>query len=170
MRVSILAGASALALAASACGTPVKTQPEASSSAEAPIANVTTRTPSIDPSDRTALFGDLHVHTGQSFDAFISSVHATPDDAYRYAKGEKLLTDGGYEIQLDSPLDFLAVTDHGEYLGIMPVMATPGTNLSRTNFAKSVFGPDATNPAQSFHNVGITIVTGEEVEEIYDRE
>ena len=68
---------------------------------------------SIDSADRTALFGDLPVHTGQSFDAFISSVRATPDDAYRYAKGEKIITDGGYEIQLDSPLDFLAVTDHG---------------------------------------------------------
>jgi hypothetical protein len=170
MRVSILAGASALALAATACGAPDKTQSQASEPEPAPAAIATASSTSIDPADRTALFGDLHVHTGQSFDAFISSVRATPDDAYRYAKGEKIITDGGYEIQLDSPLDFLAVTDHGEYLGIMPVMATPGTNLSRTNFAKSVFGPDATNPAQSFHNVGITIVTGEAVDEIYDRD
>jgi len=122
------------------------------------------------PSDRVALFGDLHVHTGQSFDAFISSVRATPEDAYRFAKGEKLHIDAGYDIQLNSPLDFLAVTDHGEYMGIMPSMATPGSALSQTAFAKSVFGPDAVNPAQSIQNVGFTIVSGEEIEEIYDRD
>jgi len=124
-----------------------------------------------DPSSRVALFGDLHVHTGQSFDAFISSVRATPEDAYRFARGEKLRIDAGYDIQLESgPLDFLAVTDHGEYMGIMPVMATPGSALSQTAFAKSVFGPDAENPAQSFQNVGLTIVSGEEIEDIYDRD
>ncbi len=170
MRVSILAGAPALALLGAACSAHDKTPSAPTAPETVRITDDTNISTSIGPSDRVALFGDLHVHTGQSFDAFISSVRATPDDAYRYAKGEKLVTDGGYEIQLDNPLDFLAVTDHGEYLGIMPVMATPGTNLSRTNFAKSVFGPDATNPAQSFQNVGITIVTGEEVEEIYDRE
>jgi hypothetical protein len=122
------------------------------------------------PSDRVALFGDLHVHTGQSFDAFISNVRATPEDAYRFAKGEKLRIDAGYEIQLTSPLDFLAVTDHGEYMGIMPSMATPGSALSQTAFAKTVFGPEAENPAQSFQNVGFTIVSGEEIEEIYDRD
>jgi len=122
------------------------------------------------PSDRVALFGDLHVHTSQSFDAFISNVRATPEDAYRFAKGEKLHIDAGYDIQLNSPLDFLAVTDHGEYMGIMPSMATPGSALSKTAFAKTVFGPEAENPAQSFQNVGATIVTGEEVEEIYNRD
>ena len=122
------------------------------------------------PESRVALFGDLHVHTGQSFDAFISNVRATPEDAYRFARGETLRIDAGYDIQLNSPLDFLAVTDHGEYMGIMPAMATPGSALSQTGFAKSVFGPDAENPAQSFQNVGITIVTGEEIEEIYDRD
>jgi hypothetical protein len=122
------------------------------------------------PAGRIALFGDLHVHTGQSFDAFISSVRATPDDAYRFAKGEKITTDGGYDVQLNGPLDFLAVTDHGEYMGIMPAMATPGTALSQTAFAKTVFGPDAENPAQSFQNVGLTIVSGDEIEEIYDRD
>ncbi|HAO37302.1 MAG TPA: hypothetical protein DCQ40_14160, partial [Hyphomonas sp.] len=97
MRVSILAGASALALAATACGAPDKTQSQASEPEPAPAAIATASSTSIDPADRTALFGDLHVHTGQSFDAFISSVRATPDDAYRYAKGEKIITDGGYE-------------------------------------------------------------------------
>ena len=43
---------------------------------------------------RIALFGDLHVHTGLSFDAYISSIRLGPNDAYRYAKGEPLALPG----------------------------------------------------------------------------
>ncbi|MEZ5953866.1 MAG: DUF3604 domain-containing protein [Hyphomonas sp.] len=167
MKHLALASASLFVLAA--CGTDTSTDAAKETLAAAEPA-VTMDAPA-DPSARVALFGDLHVHTGQSFDAFIANVRATPDDAYRFAKGEKLHIEAGYDIQLESgPLDFLAVTDHGEYMGILPVMATPGSALSQTDFAKSVFGPDAVNPGQSFQNVGITIVTGEEVEEIYDRD
>ena len=150
----------ALMLAA-ACTAPQDTAsaPDAAASTPETLAETTpAKAAPPAPAGRVALFGDLHVHTGQSFDAFISSVRATPDDAYRFAKGEKITTDGGYDVQLNGPLDFLAVTDHGEYMGIMPAMATPGTALSQTAFAKTVFGPDAENPAQSFQNVGLTIV------------
>src|SRR6185295_4521369 len=40
--------------------------------------------------DRNAYFGDLHVHTGLSFDAYIFNVRAMPDDAYRFAKGDTI--------------------------------------------------------------------------------
>ncbi|MCA8901227.1 MAG: DUF3604 domain-containing protein [Hyphomonas sp.] len=167
MRQSALLGVSALVLAA--CAAPQETAAPTDSPDVAPAEAVTPV--QADPAGRVALFGDLHVHTGQSFDAFISNVRATPDDAYRFAKGEALRIEAGYDIQLNSgPLDFLAVTDHGEYMGIMQVMATPGSALSQTAFAKSVFGPEAENPGQSFQNVGLTIVSGEEIEEIYDRE
>ena len=166
---TLFAGASALALLV-ACSTPEEAVTEKTETLSETVEQAEAPEPK-GPENRVALFGDLHVHTGQSFDAFISNVRATPDDAYRFAKGEKLRIEAGYDIQLTSgPLDFLAVTDHGEYLGIMPAMATPGSALSQTNFAKSAFGPDAVNPGQSFQNVGITIVTGDEIEEIYDRD
>ena len=43
---------------------------------------------------RMALFGDLHIHTGLSFDAYISSIRLGPEDAYRYAKGEPIRLPG----------------------------------------------------------------------------
>jgi hypothetical protein len=158
-------------LLASACKAPQETisAPEATSQKPEAIEDAVTAGP-LAPADRVALFGDLHVHTGQSFDAFISNVRATPEDAYRFAKGKKITTDAGYDIQLDSPLDFLAVTDHGEYLGIMQAVVTPGTALSQTDFAKTVFGPSAKNPGTSFQEVGQTIISGEEIKEIYDQD
>ena len=71
-------------------------------------------------------FGDLHVHTGLSFDAYISSIRLDPDAAYRYAKGEPIRLPGadgqpGDQVRIDRPLDFAAVTDHGEFLGQVAV-------------------------------------------------
>ncbi|MCR9097710.1 MAG: DUF3604 domain-containing protein [bacterium] len=68
--------------------------------------------------DRQAFFGDLHIHTALSADAFVFGVRAMPDDAYRFAKGASLAHGNGSEIRLSKPLDFAAVTDHSEFLGI----------------------------------------------------
>ena len=63
--------------------------------------------------DKNVYFGDLHVHTKHSFDAYIFGTTATPDDAYKYAKGNSIKHPLGYDMQLREPLDFYAVTDHG---------------------------------------------------------
>lgn len=68
--------------------------------------------------ERQAFFGDLHIHTALSADAFVFGVRAMPDDAYRFAKGASLAHGNGSEIRLSRPLDFAAVTDHSEFLGI----------------------------------------------------
>lgn len=67
------------------------------------------------------LFGDTHLHTSYSFDAFLNQNHsADPDTAYRFAKGLPVIHPGTRaRVQIDTPLDFLVVSDHAELLGVM---------------------------------------------------
>lgn len=69
--------------------------------------------------ERQAFFGDLHIHSALSPDAYVFGVRAMPADAYRYAKGASIEHGAGYAIRISRPLDFAAVTDHSEYLGIV---------------------------------------------------
>jgi hypothetical protein len=88
--------------------------------------------------DRNAYFGDLHVHTMYSFDAFIFGTTSSPDDAYDFAKGGVIRHPGGFDMQLKEPLDFYGVSDHAFYLGSLRSMATPGTELSKMALAKGM--------------------------------
>ena len=85
--------------------------------------------------DRNPYYGDLHVHTKHSFDAYIFGVTATPNDAYRYAKGEGIMHPMGYEMKLKEPLDFYSVTDHGFFMGMMNAWADTSTDISQNDFA-----------------------------------
>ncbi len=81
---------------------------------------------------RRALFGDLHVHTSLSFDAYAFDVRVTPEQAYRFARGEEIslppndaMGNGTRKLRLLRPLDFAAVTDHSEFLGEVQACITP---------------------------------------------
>ena len=83
------------------------------------------------PAERQAYYGETHVHTKLSFDAFIFGNRNGPDEAYRFAKGEKIFHPAGFEMKLRVPLDFQAVTDHAMYLGMVPAMFDPSTDVSK---------------------------------------
>ena len=90
--------------------------------------------------NREAYFGDLHVHTRYSFDAFIFGTTASPDDAYEYAKGSAIKHPLGFDMQLDDPLDFYAVTDHAAWLGMIRAYADPDSKPGQLDFASDLHG------------------------------
>ena len=77
-------------------------------------------------SQTRAFFGDTHIHTRYSFDAFMFNVRTGPDDAYRYAKGEVIDHPMGDQLRIKgAPLDFLMVSDHARYLGVFAAQIEP---------------------------------------------
>ena len=86
--------------------------------------------------DRSAFFGDLHVHTTYSFDAYAMGTLATPYDAYRFAKGQAIPHAAGFDLQLKEPLDFYAVTDHAMFLGVAREAADTTTDFSKNEITE----------------------------------
>jgi len=74
---------------------------------------------------KEAYFGETHVHTSYSLDAFIGGARITPDGAYRFAKGEEVTVHGDRH-KIGRPLDFVAVSDHAEFIGEMYSAQVPG--------------------------------------------
>jgi hypothetical protein len=82
---------------------------------------------------RRPFWGDTHVHTALSFDAWGQGTRNTPRDAYRFARGEPVGIQPYGEagrplrtVQLRRPLDFAMVSDHAELLGEARICSTPG--------------------------------------------
>jgi hypothetical protein len=68
---------------------------------------------------KRVFFGDLHLHSNISADAHsMGNLLLTSADAYRFARGEKVVASNGLPAQLKRPLDFLSVTDHAEFMGL----------------------------------------------------
>jgi hypothetical protein len=94
------------------------------------------------------LFGDTHVHTSYSADAGMIGNTLGPDEAYRFAKGETILSSTGVRARLARPLDFLVVADHAENLGLAPLLAAKDPGLLATEFGRKLQEAiDAGDPA-----------------------
>ncbi len=87
---------------------------------------------------RNAYFGQLHLHTGMSFDAFLIGTRLYPEDAYRYARGEAIEHDGRSWKLNGPPLDFLGVSDHAEYLGQMRILDDSNGPLAQSEYKKTL--------------------------------
>lgn len=90
------------------------------------------------PADRQALFGETHLHTNRSFDAFIFGNRNGPDEAYEFAKGKAIQHPAGFEMKIRVPLDFQAVTDHAMYLGMVPAMFDETSSVGGHRVANSL--------------------------------
>ena len=146
-------------LAVTGCSSDVPAEPEANPDVAAEIADQTAgrrfggvelvvprdviNTDPARSARRQAYFGDLHVHTDYSFDAFAFGTIATPYDAYNYAQGKSIQHPAGFDVQLSEPLDFYAVTDHAMFLGAVKEAADTSSEFSKHDYLKGLHNINA---------------------------
>lgn len=140
-----------------------KARPETQTSTAEPSVNqsqdaekATSAKPRVAPKP---YFGELHIHTQNSFDAYTTGVRAKPEDAYRYARGEAIDHVSGQKIRNERPLDFMALTDHAEYLGVLPTLSDPEGPLAATEIAKAVLSGDRERAQAAMMKVVMSIGT-----------
>jgi hypothetical protein len=103
------------------------------------IAGAQDKKPAPDPSKRQVLFGEQHLHTSSSFDAFTVGVTASWEDAYRYGRGEEIpLSTTGEKMKRRTPYDFVGITDHSEYYGVLKDLVDPKNPLSKSELGQSL--------------------------------
>lgn len=115
--------------------------------------------------NKNAYFGNLHIHTSWSFDGFTNGSITGPDDAYRWAQGESIPGGGasGTPLQIKTPLDWYAVSDHAEWMGMFKLMGDPESPLSKLDFAKRVTSKDQAVAFKAFGDFLYDFSTGGEL-------
>lgn len=113
-----------------------------------------TRTADYNPL-KNAYFGQTHLHTGWSFDEAFYNVRVGPENAYKHARGEKVKHPYGYDVQLKLPLDFMVVSEHAEYMGVLIQMYDPNNPLSKHPLAKQLVesGNDEAKSTKGFYTL-----------------
>jgi hypothetical protein len=82
-------------------------------------------------------WGDTHLHTRNSPDAYsLGNRNLSPEDAYRFARGQELVAHNSMKVRLRRPLDFLVVSDHGEFLGAYYRHSTGDPSVVETEVGK----------------------------------
>jgi hypothetical protein len=121
--------------------------------------------------DRDAFYGETHVHTSWSFDAFIfGNTVTTPADAYKYAKGEPIMHPMGYQIKITTPLDWMGVTDHSEYVGVIQAANDPNSPLSKLPIAENLKVRDKADIQRVYLFLGASFFDGKPIKELVDPE
>ena len=89
--------------------------------------------------DRDAFFGETHVHTSWSLDAWLLGNRITgPADSYKYFKGQPIKHPAGYDVKIVTPLDWAGVTDHSEYVGVIKYANDPSSPVSKLAAAQII--------------------------------
>ena len=122
------------------------------------------QTPPKKNPDRDAFFGDMHIHTSWSVDAYVFGTRTGPQDAIRFAQGQPIEHPGGFNVQLKRPLDFMVVMDHSEYTGALALANDPASPFSKTLLGKSLKLGSQVNAMGLYKLLAITIVKNMPIE------
>ena len=106
---------------------------------------------------KDCFFGDLHLHTTLSPDANFMGTTSLPEDSYKYAMGEEVDYLGN-KIKRNAPLDFLAVTDHAEYLGAIAAIKDPKGAFVGTNIYKLLSSTDQKDIAKVYGEFMVGVI------------
>lgn len=120
-------------------------------SAAMAAADTTNKIPPPNP-DKNCYFGDLHLHTSFSVDATLLGAKSFPENSYQFAMGEEVEY-MGQKIKRNVPLDFLAVTDHSEYLGLTHALTDPNGPYNNTPYYKQFTDTAKAAIAKNFHEI-----------------
>ena len=112
--------------------------------------------------DRDAYFGETHVHTSWSLDAWLIGNRLTdPGDAYKYFKGEPIKHPLGFEVKIDTPLDWAGVTDHSEYVGVIKLANDPASSISKLPAAQPlIIKANTPQEIQRIFEYGVRVLMG----------
>jgi hypothetical protein len=122
---------------------------------------------------KNVYFGEQHLHTTNSPDAFVVGVRQSWDEAYQWAMGKEVtLGTSGEKIQKKTPYDFVAITDHAEYFGIMPSLIDKKDPLYQTDLAKKMRDPNAkpTDPDSAINQILGSLVKGQPMKQFVSPE
>ncbi|MBK7950503.1 MAG: DUF3604 domain-containing protein [Deltaproteobacteria bacterium] len=121
----------------------------------APYSEARTACRDRDP-NRQVFFGELHVHSTLSMDAWLWDVRGGPDDVYRFGRGEEVLLPpldaegrGTRPVKLERPLDFVALTDHADFQGEVSLCTRPGSPAYDTPTCRKYRGEDPDSPSRN---------------------
>ncbi len=119
--------------------------------------------------ERNAYFGQTHVHTSWSFDAYVFGNTVTgPEDAYKYALGQPIKHPGGYMVKIKRPLDFEAVTDHAEYAGTVRLANDPTSDISKLPIAEKLKVHSKEDIEKIYLFLGTSMMKKEPIKELID--
>ena len=116
-------------------------------------------------------FGEQHLHTSASPDAFAFGTRGDANDAYRFLKGEPItLATTGETVQKRTAYDWGAVTDHAEYLGMMPLLLDPNSPLRDTEIGKLIATGDPADGEAAFQQIITSATINQPISYLVDSE
>jgi hypothetical protein len=119
--------------------------------------------------ERNVYFGEQHVHTSWSFDAFAFGDRVTgPEEFYQYALGQPTLHPGGFKQTISKPLDWAADTEHSEYMGVIQEANDPDSALRKNSpFLSAALRVGAEkDPLLAFKLLSATIAKGIHIKDL----